>query len=150
MKEKGYEFIASDNYLNYEFYSEGPKGRIRKKVSFQIFFQHGMPFFNLTFGNYDENKKQIDDQAVSDNRDTNKIFLTLILIVLEFTEHFPQFPVYAEGNSKARNRLFQMCINSHWIRLKKHLNIYGCDGKTWKTFNNSENFEAFSAKRKNK
>src|SRR5688572_18026618 len=48
------------------------------------------------------------------NQDRDKILATVAAMVLEFTEHFPEVWVYAQGSTLARTRLYQMGIAAHW------------------------------------
>jgi hypothetical protein len=99
MNLEGYDVIYSSDHFEYEFYSEGPKGRIRKRVRFQPFSNNAGNFFNLVFGDANETGEIIDDSVVSNNADTDKIFATIAYIVLHFTNIFPNAEIYAEGST---------------------------------------------------
>ena len=61
-----YEFNISKRLSDYEFISEGPKGRIKKVVRFNFMTSN---IYNLTFGDLNENTGKINDKIV-----TNKLF----------------------------------------------------------------------------
>ena len=65
-----YEFNSEKPYKQYDFYSEGPKGRIRKVVLYSFLGRkEGNDYYNLGFGDYDERKSKINDLVVSDKFD---------------------------------------------------------------------------------
>jgi hypothetical protein len=127
MNLERYDITKLPDYFEYEFYSEGPKGRLKKLVRFQPFSNDAGNFFNLVFGDLDEDKAGmfIDDSVVSNNQDTDKIFATIAHIVLHFTNIFPNAEIYAEGNTAGRNRLYRMAINRRLKEIKKSFNISG-------------------------
>jgi len=51
----------------YDFYSEGPKGRIRKTILYDELQEWDRPTFNLAFGDWNETLGQIDDKVVTNN-----------------------------------------------------------------------------------
>ena len=73
MNLERYEFTANENFLEYEFYSKGPKGIIKKVVEFTPNSSYGKIYVNLSFGDWDEKKKIINDTIVSNNMDMKKI-----------------------------------------------------------------------------
>ena len=72
-----YEIIASKDFLEYSFYSEGPKGKIRKMVRFSEKQKYGGMYYNLGFGDWNDKWHIIDDLAKSNNGDTSKILATI-------------------------------------------------------------------------
>ena len=50
MELEKYNVERNTNVFVYEFYSEGPRGRIKKAVEFQYLPAFGRNFFNLTLG----------------------------------------------------------------------------------------------------
>ena len=49
MKEDGYPVNQSQQIYEYEFFSEGPKGRIRKVIQFQSISDYSNLFEKVTF-----------------------------------------------------------------------------------------------------
>ena len=68
---------CSSSRLDYEFDSEGPKGRIRKVVRYTLQNAGGIRYFNLGFGDLNKATDKIDDLAVTDNQDREKILATV-------------------------------------------------------------------------
>jgi len=68
-----YPVKANDERFEYEFYSEGPKGNIKKTV---IYSQIEEDLFNLAFGEWNEKLQKLDDSVRSNNGDRDKILAT--------------------------------------------------------------------------
>lgn len=148
MNIERYEYTASESLLDYEFYSIGPKGNIRKRVSFDLYELDQLTFYSLIFGNYVEGTGEIDILAVSDNKDTEKSLVTVFTILIEFTSHFPGKLVYAIGSSEARTRLYQINIVKHWDTIEPLLLVYGEHEGEWEPFNNNTRYKSFLFKKK--
>jgi len=104
-----YGYKTNDSFLDYEFYSVGPSGRVKKVVRFSPQNAGGITYFNLGFGDWSEKKNRIDDLAITNNQDREKILATVAATVLEFTSHFPDVPVY--GYVEGRWEAFKKGIN---------------------------------------
>ena len=87
MNHPKYPIEASDKRFMYEFYSEGPRGRIKKTV---IYSQIDGNLFNLGFGDWNEELQGLDDSSRSNNGDRNKILATVASTALLFTNQFPE------------------------------------------------------------
>jgi hypothetical protein len=148
MEKETYPFQTNESYLDFEFYSVGPKGKIKKVIRFTPRNAGGITYFNLGFGDWNEVKKKVDDLAVSDNHDREKVLATIAATVLEFTAHFPDMPVYAKGSTAARTRLYQMGIAANWNHIAPLLYVYGFADGEWQSFKKSVNYQAFMVLRK--
>ena len=74
MLPERYEYTRSQSFKEYSFFSEGPKGRIQKIVSYSYLgSQDGYDYYNLGFGDYDPVAKKVSDLKVSDNKDPDKV-----------------------------------------------------------------------------
>ena len=106
-----YAYRRRQAFMEYEFYSEGPQGRIRKIIQFQPFSINGFPCYNLSFGDWNEELGDIDDSAISNNGDAEKVLATIARIVMDFTTFYPDFIIHVKGRGEARARLYQMGVN---------------------------------------
>jgi hypothetical protein len=77
-----YQFKADEKFIRFEFISEGPKGAIRKFIEFQRTTEPDV--YNLAFGDKHPVSGGIDDLAVSDNGDTEKVLATVVAAVYTF------------------------------------------------------------------
>lgn len=143
-----YNFSTNHTFLDFEFESDGPNGRIKKVVRYSPQNAGGITYFNLAFGDWNEAIGKIDDTAISNNRDRDKILATVAATVIEFTHHFPDMPVYVQGSNQARTRLYQMGISSNWEEIETILDVYGFYDGEWEPFRKSINYIAVFACRK--
>jgi hypothetical protein len=148
MDLRGYEYKINEGLLNYEFSSEGPKGNIKKVVRFTLRNANGLTYFNLGFGDLDATGTQMDDMAVSNNHDKDKVLATVALIVLDFTTHYKDIGIYAQGSTPSRTRLYQIAIVTNWVKIEPLLKVYGHLNNRWQPFQKNVNYEAFLALRK--
>ena len=125
-----YKFSASDTFLDFEFESNGPKGKVRKIVRYSPQNAGGVTYFNLGFGDLNPKTGKIDDLAITNNQDREKILATIAATVLEFTQHFPDVMVYAKGSTPARTRLYQIGISANWIEIEQLLYVFGYEQNT--------------------
>jgi hypothetical protein len=146
MQLETYSIVSTDEHKFYEFYSEGPKGRIKKVVIYRKAIGLRDNIFNLAFGDWDEKFQRLDDRVVSNNNDRQKILATVASTVLQFMKYHPDAIVYAEGSTPSRTRLYQMGITAYLSEISKHLDVYGFRLEDWEPFQPGKNFEAFAVK----
>jgi hypothetical protein len=143
-----YDYSTNGTFLDFEFYSEGPKGKIKKIIRFSPQNVSGITYFNLAFGDWNEEKQQLDDQAISNNEDRTKILATVASAILDFTNNFPDLMVYAQGSTPARTRLYQIGITLNWVEIDPLLQVYGFVNDQWQPFEKNTNYQAFFVMRK--
>lgn len=143
-----YEYATNETCLNFEFFSDGPKGKIKKVIRFNPQNIDGITYFHLAFGDWNDQSKQLDDKAVSNNQDRAKILATVAAAILDFTGNDPDMMVYAQGSTPARTRLYQMGIASNWHEIESLLYVYGFTNDKWCPFEKNVNYEAFLVQRK--
>ncbi len=148
MHVERYNYAVNEMLLDYAFESDGPKGKIKKLVTFVPQNAEGITYFNLGFGDLDTETGKINDLAISDNKDTEKILATIAATVLEFTRHFPDIMVYAKGSTPSRTRLYQMGISGNWKEIEPLLTVFGFKNGKWQPFEKNINYQAFLALRK--
>jgi len=145
MKYPKYPVIASDNYHVYSFYSEGPRGNIKKGI---FFMQIGINLFNLGFGDWNEGIRDLDDSSRSNNGDRDKVLETVASTVLDFTNQFPDSKIFVEGSTSGRTRLYQMGIAINLLEINENFEVEGFCNDCWEPFQQGRNYEAFLIKRK--
>jgi hypothetical protein len=146
MKLDKYQLKAGQELLSYEFISEGPKGLIRKRIQFTLVNRDQV--FNLAFGDKDTVTGYIDDLAVSNNGDSEKILATVVGAVYAFCDRYPDAWIYASGSTSARTRLYKICITKYYDEIKDDFDIYGQIGENWEPFEKGRDYIAFLAQRK--
>src|ERR1035437_4795674 len=140
MNIERYEFVIGESLIDFEFESDGPKGKIKKIVSFSPYNSDGITYFNLAFGDIIEETGKLNDIAISDNKDTLKIIATIAATVLEFTQQFPDIIVYAKGSTPARTRLYQMGISGNWSEIEPLMQVFGFVNGKWEIFKKNVNY----------
>jgi hypothetical protein len=140
-----YQVSADDERFLYEFFSEGPKGSIKKTV---IYSEIEDGLFNLAFGDWNEELNKLDDSIRSNNGDRDKILATVASTAIDFTDRFPRAETFTEGSTAARTRLYQMGISNNLEEISEDFEIQGYIDQEWKPFRKGVNYEAFLIKRK--
>jgi len=130
----------------FEFTSMGPKGAIPKLVKFSE--TNLKDLYNLAFGDKDLAKGDLNDLAISNNGDSEKVLATVVASVYAFTDYYPNAYVYATGSTKARTRLYRMGITKYIKDIVKDFDIYGMRNLEWGIFEKEIEYDAFLAKRK--
>jgi hypothetical protein len=148
MSADAYEFETGAGCMNFRFFSEGPRGIIEKGIVFSKMDLYSSTLFNLGFG--DINKKGvIDDLAISNNNDAEKILVTVAKTAIVFTDRNPDAVIYIKGSTPSRTRRYQMGINKFLIEIEAMFDVYGrnADGR-FEPFKPGKNYRSFLGVRK--
>jgi hypothetical protein len=133
--------MASKSLMQFEFYSIGPKGKIKKKIEFDQF--PSMPeVYNLAFGDVNAHGA-IDDLAVAGNHDSKKVLMTVALTVNRFLQKQPDSHIFLSGSTPARSRLYQIAISNNIGEIQRNFVIYGYTSDQWELFEKNKNYQAF-------
>ena len=143
-----YTAVKGDSDFSYEFYSEGPKGRIKKIVRFTPLTGYGNDYYNLYLGDWLEAEDRLSGTVVSNNMDREKVLTTVAAIVVDFTASIPHAVIFAEGNTPSRNRLYQMGISANWQVINEYFDLHGFKDDKWERFQKNRNYESFLLRRK--
>ncbi len=142
-----YPVIVSDDLLVYEFFSEGPRGLIKKGV---FYTRIGNDLYNLGFGDWIEALRELDDTSRTNNRDRDKVLAlrTVASTAIAFTNRFPTVRIFVEGSTTARTRLYQIGIGHNLEEISEDFDVQGFTGKEWEEFQRGRNYMAFLISRK--
>lgn len=146
MKLPKYHLKSETRFTRFEFISEGPKGAIRKLIEFQA--TSDFDVYNLGFGDKDPLTGEINDLAVSNNGDTEKVLATVIAALYVFFDNYPTAYVYATGSTVARTRLYRMGITKFYEEIQKDFYLYGQVGDDYPEFELGKDYDGFLAQRK--
>ncbi|MCW3108083.1 MAG: hypothetical protein JWQ09_2589 [Segetibacter sp.] len=139
--------LKSDNTLTYfEFISVGSKGAIRKMIEFQTTSTPNL--YNLAFGDKNPETGELDDLAISNNGDTEKVLGTVVAAVYAFFNRNPEAIIYATGSTPARTRLYRMGIIKFYDEIQNDFYLYGQIGGKMYVFEVGKEYEGFVAQRK--
>lgn len=142
MNKPKYLYKSEENLTLFEFYSEGPKGLVKKVVQYSETSTENV--FNLGFGDFDDETMGINDLSVTNNGDSLKVLATVASTVYAFTAKHPEAWVLATGSTAARNRLYRMGITNNLTEITEDFLVYGYTKKgNWEEFVVGEDYEAF-------
>jgi len=147
MRHDTYAVEEKASLSEFEFYSEGSKGKFKKRVNF-VPFGENSAIYNLAFGDVAEDG-EIDDLVVTNNGDSQKVLATVASIVYRFFEKYPQCYIYATGSLKARIRLYRMGITNNLAEIKTNFLVYGFCRDQWEAFERGKDYDAFLVKKRN-
>jgi len=146
MKLPKYQLKSDEKLSSYEFISEGPKGKITKRIQFTQINQNEI--YNLAFGDINEESGEIDDLVVSNNGDSEKVLSTVVSAVYAFCDKHPNAWIFAAGSSSSRTRLYQMGISKYLDYIKEDFIVYGMGEYDWEKFELRKNYSSFLTKKK--
>lgn len=142
MKFEKYFYKSEENFEFFEFYSEGPKGIIKKVVEFQPTSKPNV--YNLAFGDYNKLAKGLDDKIITNNGDSLKVLATVASTIYAFVEKHPNSWIIATGSTKARTRLYRMGVTNNLTEISEDFHIFGYTEKDkWEKFRKGEDYKAF-------
>ena len=141
-----YALKASENYVSFEFISEGKNGRIQKKIIFT--FIEVLNVWNLGFGDVDNITGEINDLAKSDNGDSEKILATVAQSAVIFTNYHPNSLIFAEGSTPIRTRLYRIGISQNFEEISETFLVWGLLENEWHLFEKNTDYQAFLVKKK--
>jgi hypothetical protein len=146
MRLDRYELKAGRNLTTFEFISEGKNGKIIKVVQFQQMNLDNL--YNLAFGDKDIETGEIDDEAITDNGDAEKVLATVVSAVYAFSDRYPESWIYATGSTAARTRLYRMGINKYFEIVIADFDIMGESRNEWELYEFGKDYQAFAVHRK--
>lgn len=145
MKHENYPTKADTSLLKFEFFSEGPKGKIKKRIIFRQTKNRSV--FNLGFGDVDIETGEINDSVITDNKDSQKVLGTVASTIYKFFEKYADCYVFATGSTVSRTRLYQIGIANNLDKIKKDFELFGFIAGYWEEFEKGTNYEAFLIKK---
>jgi hypothetical protein len=146
MKLPKYPLTSSEKMMTFEFVSEGKNGLIYKLVKYQPTNLKGL--YNLAFGDKNIKSGVIDDTAISNNGDSEKVLATVVATVYAFTDKYPDVWIYATGSTKTRTRLYRIGISRFFDEISKDFEIFGELNNEWEEFKTNVEYNGFLVKRK--
>jgi len=142
-----YPYFATNDFQDYSFFSEGPKGRIKKTVSYTR-MSDAPVVYNLAFGDEDLHTGKVNDTVITNNNDRDIVLSTVAITIIAFCERYGNHFIYATGSTAVRTRLYQMSIAGLWDKIKVDFEVYGFRNNDWHEFEKNVNYEAFLVRRK--
>lgn len=146
MKVEKYHLKSDETLTYFEFISVGTKGAVRKMIEFQATTTPGL--YNLAFGDKDPVTGELNDLAVTNNGDTEKVLGTVVAALYAFFDKNPEAFVYATGSTPARTRLYRMGISKFYNEIQNDFYLFGQIGEKLYVFELGKEYDGFLARRK--
>jgi hypothetical protein len=148
MSFERYNLTASEDRLTYEFYSEGPRGAIKKVVQFSKLKILASNVYNLGFGDLNAETGEVDDLTVSNNQDRDLILQTVASTVPFFLDKYPTAQITFNGSTEARTRLYVMEISKRLSGFDENFEIMGLKDDGWESFRKNGRYKAILVARR--
>ena len=146
MNNPRYKYYSGEEFHTFTFDSIGRKGTIKKIVQYSLINQG---VYNLGFGDYNNETGKIDDSITTNNGDSQKVLMTVVATMYDFTSKYPNNYVFATGSNEVRTRLYRMGISNNIKLLKKDFIVYGLNNDDcWEDFIVGKDYKGFLVKRK--
>jgi len=129
MKYEKYQLEADRKLLLFEFTSIGPKGKITKLVQYMETNLNN--YYNLGFGDKDEETGEINDTVITNNGDSQKVLATVASTVHAFTDKHSDAWIHVKGSNIARTRLYRIGITNNLLEIKKDYHVFGLKDDQW-------------------
>ena len=148
MDEKHYPYEHLTSEVKYDFWSISSEKQVRKRVIFTA--SNYRKIYNLALVDV------FDDDTVSDitetrNKDMRMVLVTVIRIVNEFLEEYPNKMVVFRGSDERRQRLYRLIISRELTAILKEFSIFGgINGLQTEPFKPDTPYEYFLIVRRNK
>ncbi len=137
-----YNIFASDKFI-----STGESGTFELHiVIFQKKGSRRRNLYELGFGKWNPDTKEIDDLFETKNGDVDEILATVAVKALEFLQNHPSAAIYAVGSTETRTRLYQRQIAKNLDIIPESLRIQGVSVKNnlgWSDFEKGINYDEF-------
>ena len=122
MNEKSYPFKISTANIRYSFESVSEEKVIEKAV---IFVETDYPnIYNLALVDVLEDRTE-SDITVSNNNDLETVMATVIKIIDDFLNKFPDKSVIFRGSDLRRTRLYRIIISREYESISEYFKILG-------------------------
>jgi hypothetical protein len=148
MNLEHYEYKASADFSSYVFFSEGPKGKIKKVVTFAKIPNIDITVFALAFGDLDPETGGVNDKITTNNGDRDIVLATVANTVIAFCNTSGNHFIFAEGSTKSRTRLYRICISKYLDEITQDFEVFGVINDQYFVFQKNVDYDGFLVKRK--
>ena len=141
MEENPYPFYLKNLEARYEFDSVSNEKIVRKAVTFtQTPIED---IYNLALLDILADGKE-SDMAVSNNQDLSTVLATVIKIIEEFLNKFPEKIVTFKGSDDRRTRLYRIVISKEIYKIQEKFMVLGLlENGEYELFQVNQSYRAF-------
>jgi hypothetical protein len=119
-----YQIENNISSVYFEFISIGSKGSIVKVIKYTKINDDPL-VYNLGFGDKNLTYETVDDRAVTNNGDTDRVLVTVAFTIYAFYKEYLDASVYLSESTTSRTRLYQININKFYDYISRDFIIYG-------------------------
>ena len=112
-------WVKEDRYL---FYSEGSKGKFLKSIKFKRFYSTNL--YELLLEDYIPSLDSYALNTTTDNRDVEKIFLTIIEIMIDYSNENLDKAILTRGTTNTVQRLERMFIHKLLPKISVNFDVF--------------------------
>ena len=137
-----YALKAESSLTVFEFISEGPNGLIYKLIQFQDTNQPNV--YNLAFGDKNSETGELDDLAVSNNGDTDKVLATVVAALYAFFEQNTPTLLFTPPGARAHEQDFIELVSvGSTTEMIEDFELYGQAGNEFHAFEVGKKYSGF-------
>jgi hypothetical protein len=144
MEEKPYIF-QKRNDKRYEFYSRSEEKEVKKLVIFSERSNGGT--YNLALLDV-LGDGQYSDLSETYNNDFQTVMATVIDILKDFLNEFPDKVITFKGSDERRQRLYRIIIARELKSINEHFNIFGLINENVEEFEQNVKYKLFIIKKR--
>ncbi|WP_374756422.1 DUF6934 family protein [Dyadobacter flavalbus] len=112
MHYEAYTFSRNEQNNSFHFQSTVKRGTFEKAVAFSLITDN---IYNLALLDFDPLTQDYVDDSVTDNGDMPEILATVMRIMIEFLNDYPDRRIFLTGNTSSRTRLYQIAITKFYF-----------------------------------
>ncbi len=98
---------------------------ILKVIVYAPIEKHGETYYNLGFGDYNEETGKPDSKITSDNGDMRKVLRTVVSTLPQFFAQFPDATVHITGSDETRNNYYQKLVKDYGSEISTQFIVQG-------------------------
>lgn len=142
MNKESYTLFSPEENIYY-FESKGVNGTIIKAV---IFNEYEPNVYNMALMDYNIEKEEFSDTSSSNNGDIAKVMATVAEIIHAYLQQHQKHIVYFEGNTSAKNKLYNRIIKNNYDFFTEFYEIRGkinIEGETQEIYSPQNQYYGF-------
>ncbi|WP_149242370.1 DUF6934 family protein [Dyadobacter sp. 32] len=139
MDYEAYPFRLNEENTHFKFQSIGKRGVFEKAIAFTLIEDN---IYNLALLDRDPVTQDYTDKSITDNGDMPVVLSTVMAIIRDYLNQYPDRRIYLVGNSPSRTRLYQIAINKVSGQIDD-LVVFGYSNFEWTKFEPNRSFESF-------
>lgn len=128
MDQSLYPIRRNGKKMEFRFWSTNSRGEnaVLKVVTYERVVKYGRVYYNLAFGDFDEQSRIAHDDVVTNNGDMRKILRTVISTIDQFFLERPKDRVHIDGSDAVRRSYYHKIVRDYFDVIFEHYKVRGC------------------------